>query len=130
MPAVSMIHTVDPKEKLLKEVGDLSNVDVFNNQVLVAVYMRPEKTSGGIILPGQNLDEDKYQSKVGLIVKKGPSAFVDEDNKWFADANLQEHDWVVFRPSESWSITVNKVLCRMIEDIHIKGRIDHPDRVW
>jgi hypothetical protein len=36
----------------------------------------------------------------------------------------------VFRPSDGWGITVNNVLCRMIDDVNIKARVDQPDRVW
>jgi hypothetical protein len=39
-------------------------------------------------------------------------------------------DWVVFRPSDGWSITVNGVLCRLLQDSNVKGRIRHPDQVW
>ena len=45
MPAMLMDHDVDPRQKLLEEMGDISKVEVFNNQILVAVYLRPEKTS-------------------------------------------------------------------------------------
>ena len=73
--AYVMKHTVDPREAILKEVGDLSSVEIFNNQILVAIYIRPEKTSGGIILANQTRDEDKWQGKMGLVLKKGPSAW-------------------------------------------------------
>ena len=43
---------------------------------------------------------------------------------------FNENDWVVFRPSDGWSITVNGVLCRILEDINVRGRIQHPDQVW
>ena len=41
----------DPRKALLDAVGDLSGFDIFHNQILVAIYVRPEKTSGGIIRP-------------------------------------------------------------------------------
>ncbi len=69
MPFMLMEHEVDPKEKLLKDLGDLSEVEIFNNQLLVAVYLRPEKTKSGFYLPDQNRAEDQFQSKVGLLVK-------------------------------------------------------------
>ena len=90
--------TNDAKKDLLSLVGDLSKFEVFNNQVLVAVYVRPEKTKGGIFLPDKAKDEDKYQSKVGLILKVGPSAFVDDAQNWFKGVTVQEHDWIIFRP--------------------------------
>jgi co-chaperonin GroES (HSP10) len=125
-----MQHQVDPKELIHKEMGDISPVEVFNNQLLVAVYIRPEKTKSGILLPGQVRDEDKFQSKVGLVIKKGPSAFEDTNGEWFKGVDINVGDWIIMRSSDGWSITVNNVLCRMIEDVNVRGRIDHPDRVW
>ena len=130
MPAMLMEHEVDPREGLLKKIGDLSKVEVFNNQILVAVYLRPEKTKSGIYMPDNHRDEDKFQSKVGLVLKKGPMAFDDHTGQWFANVEIEQNDWVVFRPSDGWSITINGVLCRMIDDVNVRGRVDHPDRVW
>ena len=79
MPFMIMDHAVDPKQKLLEDLGDLSTVEIFNNQILVAVYIRPNKTKSGIYLSDQSREEDKVQGKVGLVVKKGPSAFVDDE---------------------------------------------------
>jgi len=130
MPAMQMDHAKDPKETLLKEIGDISKMEVFNNQLLVAVYIRPQKTKSGIYLTDKTTEEDRFQSKVGLVLKKGPSAFDDSTGEWFSGMEIEENDWIVFRPSDGWSITVNNVLCRMIDDVNIKGRVDHPDRVW
>jgi co-chaperonin GroES (HSP10) len=130
MPAMQMDHAVDPKVALRKEIGSVDTVEVFNNQLLVAVYIRPQKTKSGIYLTDKTTDEDRFQSKVGLVLKKGPSAFNDSTGEWFNGVEIQEGDWIVFRPSDGWSITVNNVLCRMIDDINIKGRVDNPDRVW
>ena len=47
---IAMHHEADPKEKLLTDLGDISKVELLNTQVLVAVYIRPEKTKGGIIM--------------------------------------------------------------------------------
>jgi co-chaperonin GroES (HSP10) len=130
MPFMTMQHETDPAEAIRTEMGDISSVEVFNNQVLVAVYIRPQKTKSGIILTNQTTDEDRYQSKVGLVVKMGSQAFKDNSGQWFSGLKIKEGDWIVFRPSDGWSITVNNVLCRMIDDVNIKGRIDQPDRVW
>ena len=130
MSNIVMLHETDPKAVLLKDVGDVSHIEVFNMQVLVAVYIRPEKTKNGIILSDKTRDEDRYQSKVGLIIKKGPSAFVDESDKWFSGIDVKEGDWIVFRPSDGWNITINGTLCRMLDDMSIRARISHPDQVW
>lgn len=127
---IAMLHENDPKETLFTELGDTSKIELLNTQVLVAVYIRPEKTKGGIIMAPKARDEDRYQSKVGLIIKTGPTAFVDDGGKWFGKVNLKVGDWIVFRPSDGWNVTVNGVLCRMFDDTAIRARIPHPDSVY
>jgi len=124
-----MSHEKDPKEALLEQIGDISEIELFHNQVLLAVYLRPEKTKSGLILTADHLDEDRYQSKVGLLIKRGPLAF-EQDGNWFTGMTFQDHEWLIFRPSDGWSITVNGVLCRIFDDISIKGRAPHPDSVY
>lgn len=130
MPAMMMKHESDPKQDLLKALGDISEFQLFHNQCLCAVYIRPEKTKSGILLPGQTRDEDKWQGKVGLIVKLGPSAFDDPESRWFQGVSVKLHDWIVFRPAEGWQLTVNNVLCRIVDDVHVRGTIPHPDMIW
>jgi len=130
MPFMTMKHDVDPAEKLLTELGDLSSVELFNNQILVAVYIRPTVTKSGIHLADRTVDEDRHQSKVGLLVKTGPTAFHDTTGEWFAGETFNLNDWLVFRPSDGWSITVHGVLCRILSDAQVKGRVQAPDEVW
>jgi len=125
-----MAHTTDPKTDLLKEIGDISDVEVFNNQVLVAIYIRPEQTLGGIILTNNIREEDMWQGKIGLVLKKGPSAFVDDSKNWFNGVDVEVNDWVVFRPSDGWGLTVNGNMCRLLDDTVIRGRVNHPDTVF
>jgi co-chaperonin GroES (HSP10) len=124
-----MSHDDDPKNKILEDLGDISEIELFHNQVLLAVYLRPQKTKSGLYLTDKHVDEDRFQSKVGLLVKRGPLAF-EQDGNWFSGLNFANHDWLVFRPSDGWSITVNGVLCRIFDDINIRGRVPHPDAVW
>jgi len=130
MPHTPMQHDTDPKDDLIKAVGSIDGLDLYHNQILCAVYIRPEKTKGGIVLPDQHRNEDRHQSKVGLILKVGPDAFVDESGVWFKDVSVKTGDWIVFRPSDGWSITVNGVLCRILKDENVRGRVSHPDLVW
>jgi co-chaperonin GroES (HSP10) len=130
MSALIMAHDGDPKQKLLDEIGDLSQVELFNNQILVAVYVRPTKTKSGLYLTDKYADEDKFQGKVGLLVGMGPAAFQDDSGQWFNDASFNLHDWLVYRPSDGWSITINGVLCRMLSDTQVKMRIPTPDTAW
>lgn len=130
MPYMEMDHDIDPRKKILDEIETLDGIEIYNNQVLVAVYIRPTKTKTGIILTDKYVGEDLYQSKVGLVLMKGPAAFVEEEERWFKDVNVNEGDWVVFRPSDGWQINVNGVDCRIMDDIHIRGKVSQPDKVW
>jgi co-chaperonin GroES (HSP10) len=130
MPYMRMEHASDPADTIRSEMGDISDIEIFHNQVLVAVYIRPEKTKSGLFIPAQTREEDKYQGKVGLIIKKGADAFVDDSGKWFKGVNLDVGNWIYFRPSDGWAITVHGQLCRILDDTDIRGRIPAPDSVW
>ena len=137
MPAALMMHDEDPKAEILSRAGDLKDVEVFGSDVLVALYIRPQKTKSGIILSDGTRDEDKWQGKAGLILKLGPTAYCDEDGNKFRD--ISEGDWVVFRPSDGWPVTLNAansfaskdaISCRVVNDIHIRMRVSSPDTIY
>jgi co-chaperonin GroES (HSP10) len=139
MPAALMLHEVDPKEEIFERIGDISGVEVFGSDVLVALYMRPEKTKGGIILADATRDEDRWQGKVGIVLKLGATAYCDESGKKFRD--IEVGDLVVFRPSDGWQVTLNSkkaglssreaaVPCRIVTDIHIRMRVSSPDEIY
>ena len=130
MPPMKMAHAIDPKTELLQEVGDIKEVEIFNNQILCAIYIRPQKTKSGIILTEKYVDEDKYQGKVGLVLKMGPEAFVDDSGKWFKNMKIKVGDWVVFRPSDGWSVSINNKPCRILDDVAVRGRVKSPDIIW
>lgn len=138
MPAVQMLHEIDPREAILNKVGDTSEIEMFGNDVLVAIYKRPSKTKSGIILTDSTLNEDVHQGKVGLVLKMGPAAYLDEDGNKFRD--IKEGDWVIFRPSDGWRVTLNTlrgnyskddtVDCRIVSDISVRSRVQNPDTIY
>lgn len=131
MPPMLMTQDEDPRAKLKAEIGDLSSVSVFTNKVLVAVYVRPNKTKSGIFLSDKTVEEDRYQGKVGLVLKMGPAAFVEKEPYYWPDGQpIKTDDWVFFRPSDGLSVTINGTLCRMIDDYNIIGTAGQPDQIW
>jgi hypothetical protein len=123
MPNVSMKHESDPRDVLLKQVGDISEFKICNNEVLIAIYRRPEKTVGGIVIPKSNLDEDLFQSKAGLVLAIGPSCD-------FPLVPIALHDWILVRPADTYALEVNKVSCRLVYDKYIRVKIPHPEMIW
>jgi len=135
LPHILMDHSaVDPREELFERLGDISDIELFHNNVVVAIYKRPEKTKSGIILTSSHLEEDVYQGKCGLVVKMGPSAFQSDGNWSMPD--IKVGDWVFFRASDGWNMSIRgndkkeAVQCRRLKDTSIEGRITHPDMIW
>ena len=138
MPAVAMLHEEDPREVIFRKAGDLSRVEIFGNDILVAIYRRPEKTKSGIIVTDKHLEEDVHQGKVGLVLKMGPTCYLDDEGNNFRDVSVG--DWVVFRPSDGWRVTLNTlrgtyskddtVDCRIVSDISVRCRITDPDSIY
>lgn len=115
---------------LQTSVGDLEGVTVFHNYILVATYIEPEKTSGGIFLPEKRLDESRYQGKVGLVLKTGPISFKSDAINDFGGLSVSPGDWVLYRPADGQEIFVRGVSCRLIEDKLIKMRVASPGDVY
>lgn len=143
MPALQAVHATDPRKELLKKVGDISDYRWFHNSIVAAIYHRPNKTTLGgkeFFLP-DNLSgktgEDRYQGKVGLVIAKGPLAFVDDERVSFHGQNVEIGDWVVFRASDGFQITLvrgprpdDAVLCRVFTEADIRAIVPSPDAVW
>jgi co-chaperonin GroES (HSP10) len=133
MTTTAMLHEIDPRDEILAKVGSLNHITVLHNQVLVATYIRPEQTKGKIILIDKTRDEDKFQGKVGLVIAKGPMAFVDDDRTQFGDIKPNINDWVAYRMSDGWQFTLKgrggEYHCRMLHDVDIKVIVSHPDDI-
>jgi co-chaperonin GroES (HSP10) len=120
-------QAADPKKAIFEAIGDTSGDEVMHNQILVVTYVRPEKTSGGIIRPDQNIAEDEYQGKVGLVVKKGKTAFLSDDQNDFMGQDVHAGDWVVYRIGDGWPVTIRGVACRMLTDRSIRMKVRNPE---
>lgn len=126
---MQIAQSADPKNGIQKAVGDLSKVSLFSGRVLVGIYIAPEKTAGGILRPQSNIQEDRWQGVVGLVLKKGAMAFVDDESAKFHGQDVSVGDWVTFRPGDAKRIQINGVDCRIIEDVVIDMVIESPDIV-
>jgi co-chaperonin GroES (HSP10) len=126
---IQMRHAVDPKKEILDKIGDLSTIEVMNANVLVGVYLRPAMTKGGVLVPSMQ-KEDKYQGKVGLVLAVGPLAFQNDGSTDFRGQQLQVGDWVVFRTQDGDALEVNGCYCRMLQDVTVRLKIEHPDSVY
>lgn len=122
-------QAVNPKSAILKAVGDLSKEKVLYDLVLVGTYIRPEKTSGGIIRPLDNVREDEFQGKVGLVLQKGPLAGPNAGSP-FDEEIIEEGDWIVYSIKDGWAVTVNGAPCRLVPYDRIRMKISDPSVVF
>ncbi len=119
----------DQRAAILAVVAPIiEKIDVMRNRVLVATFIEPETTPGGIIKPTRKLDESRFQGKVGLVLKAGPEAFnFDDENKSIVPA---VGDWVFYRNADTWECGISGLSCRFIYDDLIVGRVEDPEAIW
>lgn len=118
----------DPRAALLKAIGPVD--EVLHSLVLVATYIRPAMTKGGILLADRTLQEDEFQGSIGLVIGLGPGAFQDDGIAKFHGVKLKLHDWVLTRPADGLALEINGVPCRLFEDANIKMRVQNPADYW
>lgn len=131
---LTVVPTDERKRELLDKLGDISGVSLMHNNILIATYIRSsvKKLAGGfeLHLADKTTDEDRYQGKVGLVVAKGPLAFVDDKDNAFHGQNVEIGDWVYYRSSDGWQMSVNGNHCRLLQDVMIRGKVANPDIVY
>lgn len=134
----------DPAKGLVAAAGDLSDYEVFHNLILVATYVAPPrmmKGPNGELIPFHTSDrakeEDRFQGKIGLVLKFGPTAFMDDNVAKFGGVKLRVGDWVMYRPSDGHELFIRDrrkfdegLSCRMIEDVFIRGRVTDPSLIY
>jgi co-chaperonin GroES (HSP10) len=121
--------STDPKEAILKALGK-HDTHVFHSKVLVATYVRPAMTSGGIILPDKTVEEDRYQGTIGLVIAMGKGAFKDDNIAQFNGDKLKIGDWVGYVAADGISLFINSVPCRLFDDTRILFRVDNPEQYF
>ncbi len=142
--ALSEAAAHDPAAPLLEAAGDLSDYEVFHNLVLVATYIAPPRMLKGpngeniqLHAPDNALAEDRFQGKVGLVLKVGPTAFQDDSVAKFGGVTVKPGDWVMYRPSDGFELFIRDrrrtnegLSCRLVEDVFIRGRASDPSLIY
>jgi len=128
----------DPKTFLLKKCEQaMGNGKVAHNWVLIATHWLPAFA----ILPNgtrfyrsdNTLEEVQYQGKVGLVIGKGPMAFVDDPDSGvhFHGQDVDIGEWISFDRHDGRQTTINRVHCRYIKDVQIlQTKIQNPDYIY
>jgi len=118
--------STDPKKAIMSALGK-HNTYVFHSQVLVAQYIRPAKTKGGIFMPDKIIEEDRFQGNVFLVVAMGKGAFKDDNIAKFNGDKLKVGDWVMAIPADGNALFINEVPCRIFSDTRILMKVEDPE---
>lgn len=70
----------EAKAQIHKAIGEIEEVELFGRQVLVAIYMRPQRTIKGFYQTAKFQEEDIYQGQIVLVLACGPDAFSGESD--------------------------------------------------
>jgi co-chaperonin GroES (HSP10) len=125
-----MVHDADPRQEIWNEVETyLDKIDPLGAELLVAVYKRPERTKGGLILSDVSRREDEFQGKVGLVLKMGPVAFTEDGTHRWGDQAPAVGDWVLFKVGDTFSLELGERRCRFVEDVNVRAILMQPDVV-
>lgn len=144
------LDTVEEKKKqIFDDLGDLSDIELLDDDLLIATYVESEVLSqvkgpdGQIVkLYGtQNkTQEARYQGKAYLVVAMGPTCFRFHNNgQPYEGRTVKVGDWVVANPSDGREIFLKNpksttsgdyVACRRIHWSNILMRVKDPRRVY
>jgi hypothetical protein len=138
-----VVDYLDTKQEILEKIGDLSGFEIANNEVMLAIYMRPDTYGGIIAMTERNRIEDRYQAKASLVLKIGDACrFVRTDPATGITYGIpiEVGDWVMVRTSDTWSFDYSPsrnstdikdcIPCRLVFDDMIRAKIAHPALIW
>jgi co-chaperonin GroES (HSP10) len=130
----------DARTVLVDAIGkdNIENFEPFHNLILIATYVRSDKTQGGIIIGGDRTRaEDRFQGKVGLVLKVGPTAFKGKTAESFGGITVKAGEWIMYKASDAhefFFVDEDKPLdgssARLIEDTLVMGRVADPERIF
>ncbi len=116
---------VDCAKQILKYTKVVKQ-EVLHSQVLVAQYIRPAKTKGGILLTDVAIQEDRFQGNCFLVVGLGPLAFKDDNIAKFGGTKMKIGDWVMAVPGDGVALYINSVPCRIYSDTRLLMKVEDP----
>lgn len=118
------------KQAVTERIGNLDGYRVLASNVLVATYIKPARTAGGIIIPDSGTDEDRWQGKVGLVLKLGHTAFKYDGMAAYEGPIPEVGEFVMFHTSDSRELGINGTSCRFVDSSLIRMIVPDPDGVY
>jgi len=123
----------EEKQKILSmvDMDEIDRIELFGGRLIVAKWIRSK--IGSIITVRETKKEDEYQGKVGLVLKVGPLAFVDDENHNWCGLRAKVGDWVMYGHSDgsdfnySLNGTHDQVPCKVLNEVEVQAILPRPD---
>lgn len=122
--------------KIWADIGDLDDFVLWPTDVVVAHWERTTLPGSRLLAAAATKREDRFQGKVGMVLKLGSNAFVDAPDAQFYGFTATVGDWVVYKNTDGREFdivktgSVTKTIARALKDGEIFMKVARPDRVW
>ena len=97
-------------------------------RILILPYRGVGKTSGGIALPKESVEQQHVSTQVGYVLKVGDLAYKDPE-KFPVGPWCKEKDWVMFARYAGSRFSIDGGEVRILNDDEILARISDPEDV-
>jgi|TARA_R110000787_G_scaffold25529_6_gene71790 co-chaperonin GroES (HSP10) len=97
-------------------------------RILILPYRGVGKTTGGIALPKESVEQQHISTQVGYVLKVGDLAYKDPE-KFPIGPWCKEKDWVMFARYAGSRFSIDGGEVRILNDDEILARISDPENV-
>ena len=100
-------------------------------QILLGLYVPPEKTKGGIFLTDKVRDESKWQGKVALVLAIGDQAYASDNMRVFPRPWCEVGDWVQFASydQQGSKFQIGRYWFALVTDDTIRATVPDPEAI-
>jgi co-chaperonin GroES (HSP10) len=123
-PLVDIDHELEDYRSILKEIGD-NLPEPKGWKMLIALPKVSSKTEGGIYKPNQAIHLEEVGSIIGLVLKQGDLAYIDE-SKFPSGPWCEVGDYVIMRSYSGTRMNVGGQEFRLINDDTIEAVVSDP----
>ncbi len=132
-------YAADPKAYLMARCADfVKTIKLDCQRIIVATYFTPQfvtiKGADGKPMPfflsTKTTDESMWQGRVGLLIAKGPMAWVSDQRVSFGSTTHEVGSWVLFDRQDGRQTAINRVHCRVLRDVDVWGETSDPRAVY
>lgn len=116
----------DPDDKSVFYV-DGERLQVSGTKIAIQIYVRDEKTAGGIILTAGSRARDVLDSPVGKVVAIGKDAYKEG---YVAGPYCKPGDWVIYPRYNAARMNWNDAAhIAFLDDIHVIAVVPNPEGI-